>query len=53
MLHLGQNPFATAYYKGALLGTAVVPIEGVLHVGAPGYAINLESEAGAIFAITE
>ncbi len=53
MLHLGQNPFATDYYKDASLGTAVVSIEGVLHVGAPGYAIDLESEAGAIFAITE
>ncbi len=53
MLHLGQNPFATAYYKNAFLGTAIVSIQGVLHVGAPGYAVNLESEAGAIFTITE
>ena len=53
MLHLGQNPFATSYYKNAFLGTAIVSIQGVLHVGAPGYAVNLESEAGAIFTITE
>ena len=53
MLHLGQNPFATSYYKNAFLGRAIVSIQGVLHVGAPGYAVNLESEAGAIFTITE
>ena len=53
MFHLGQIPFATSYHKDALLGTAVVSIDGVIHVGVPGYAINSESAAGAIFAITD
>ena len=53
MFHLGQIPFATSYHKDARLGTAVVSIEGVIHAGVPGYTIDLESAAGAIFTITQ
>ena len=53
IFHLGQVPFAASSHKGALMGTAIASIEGVIHVGVPGYTINLNSAAGAIFLVTD